>query len=162
MATKTTKKKGETATTVNVGIRIDPKIKFALDMMGRKQKRSLTAVIEWAISNAIAQQPTDDINESFSTLIDKVWSTDEPTRFANMAFYMPESLTYDELRIWETIKISPQFWEPDHNNYWRCSPEYFDYHWLRAYWTDLLRQVEEKKVWPTLTPFDASDLEIPF
>ena len=155
------KKKGETSTTVSVGIRIDPKIKFALDMMGRKQKRSLTAVVEWAISNAIAQQPTEN-SESFSGLIDKVWSTEEPTRFANMAFYMPESLTYDELRIWETIKISPQFWEPDNDNRWACHPDYFDYNWLRAYWEDLLRQVEKNKNWPTLTPFDTSDLEIPF
>lgn len=109
MATKPTKKKGETSTTVSVGIRIDPKIKFALDMMGREQKRSLTAVVEWAISNAIAQQQWS-FDETFADVIDRVWSTDEATRFVNMAFFMPKSLTYDELRVWETIKASQVFW----------------------------------------------------
>lgn len=159
---KPTRRKGETSTTVSVGIRIDPKIKFALDMMGRQQKRSLTAVIEWAISQAIAQQPTGNHDETFAELIDKVWSTDDSTRFANMAFYMPEALTYDELRIWETIKISPEFWVPYHDGTWDCEPQRFLFKNLRAYWGDLLAQVEDNKSEPTVSRFDINKMEVPF
>lgn len=161
MATKTTKKKGETATTVSVGIRIDPKIKFALDMMGRQQKRSLTAVIEWAISNAIAQQASS-FDETFAELINRVWSTDESTRFANMALYMPESLSYDELRIWETIKISSEFWHQYPDGTWDYEPSHLIYDLLRAYWSDLLAQVEKHKGKATVTRFDKRDIDIPF
>ena len=158
MATKPTKKKGETSTTVSVGIRIDPKIKFALDMMGREQKRSLTAVIEWAISNAIAQQPWPS-GGSFSDVIDLVWSTDEATRFVNMACFMPASLTYDELRIWETIKASSVFWHdfngPDarHN---------VAINIVRENWAEILEFVNKYKSNATVVPMGTGDLAIPF
>lgn len=159
MATKPTKKKGETSTTVSVGIRIDPKIKFALDMMGRIQKRSLTAVIEWAISNAIAQQIYKDPDETFADVIDKVWSTDESTRFANMAFYMPDALTYDELRIWETIKASGGLWKKiQDGRTWAITPQYLDYGWLRHAWELILEHVEKHKNSPTIVPMSDDDL----
>lgn len=158
MATKSTKKKGETATTVSVGIRIDPKIKFALDIMGREQKRSLTAVIEWAIGNAISQQKASGSDETFSALIDKVWSTDEPTRLANMAFYMPSVLTYDELRIWETVTLTQYFWTfPDAPT----MPEYFHMNVFRGHWEGLKKHVDENKNSPSIVPYDpyADDIE---
>lgn len=162
MATKTTKKKGETATTVSVGIRIDPKIKFALDMMGRQQKRSLTAVIEWAISSAIAQQPSHhkagSFEETFSELIDRVWSTDESTRFVRVAFYMPESLTYDELRIWETIKASSWFWNMDADRNWKVLPEWINYDFVRMGWQGLIDHVERHKNSPTIVAAKDDDL----
>lgn len=157
MATKTTKKKGETTTTVSVGIRIDPKIKFALDMMGREQKRSLTAVIEWAISSAIAQQQWS-MDETFSEVIDKVWSTDEATRFVNMAFHMPKTLTYDELRIWETIKASRAFWV---NFAQPCSYENLAIWMVRDSWESLKTHVERYKNSATVVPIKDTDL-IPF
>lgn len=159
MATKTTKKKGETSTTVSVGIRIDPKIKFALDLMGRMQKRSLTAVIEWAISNAIAQQRFRSPDETFDEIIGKVWSTDESTRFVKQAIYMPESLTYDELRIWETIKASMEFW----SHFPPASTDEVYESWVkfeavRVHWNALLEHVQEHKNSPVIVDFDT----IPF
>jgi len=149
------KKKGETTTTVSVGIRIDPKIKFALDMMGRQQKRSLTAVVEWAISNAIAQQASTQPQRSFSDLVDLVWSTDESTRFANMAFYMPTSLTFDELRIWETVEVSACMWYGSGD----IEPERFNYHALRKHWAALIEHVEKHKHSPTIQAFEPTDPE---
>lgn len=153
MATKTTKKKGETSTTVAVGIRIDPKIKFALDLMGRMQKRSLTAVVEWAISNAIAQQRFRGPDETFADAVEKVWSTDESTRFVQQALYMPETLTYDELRIWETIKATKDFWFLTNVD---GSPNYSEHSimldMVRFNWQDLLDHVDENKSRPTIVP----------
>lgn len=154
MATKTTKKKGETATTVSVGIRIDPKVKFALDIMGREQKRSLTAVIEWAIGNAISQQTFSGGLESFADLIEKTWSTDEPTRLVNMGFYMPAILTYDELRTWETIKMTEYFW-----SFKECpvTPEYLTLRAVRNSWNSLKSHVEKHKNSTSVVPFDPFD-----
>jgi hypothetical protein len=158
MATQTTKKKGETATTVSVGIRIDPKIKFALDMMGRQQKRSLTAVIEWAISNAIAQQ-TSSFDETFAELVNRVWSTDESTRFVRQAIYMPDTLTYDELRMWETIKASIEFWGDNPENYGPYSDGWVDYKLLREEWDDLIKHVQLNRNSSTIIPYIA---DVPF
>jgi predicted transcriptional regulator len=152
------KKKGETSTTVSVGIRIDPKIKFALDLMGRMQKRSLTAVIEWAISNAIAQQQFRSPDETFADAIEKVWSTDESTRFVQQALYMPETLTYDELRIWETIKESIDFWAGNHDGTWTHVDFLLRKDEVREHWDRLLEHVQQYRTSPTIVPYST----IPF
>lgn len=161
MATKTSKRTGETTTTVSVGIRIDPKIKFALDIMGRLQKRSLTAVIEWAISNAIAQQAVEGSSASLSDVIDKIWSTDESTRFVKLCFDMPEALTYDELRTWETIKASSFFWHLDSDGVYSTTPADISLSSVRIAWDSLLAHVEKHKLSPTVVPIQDVDC-IPF
>lgn len=161
MATKTSKRAGETTTTVSVGIRIDPKIKFALDLMGRLQKRSLTAVIEWAISNAIAQQSLDFDGTTLASVLDEIWSTDESTRLVMLALNLPEALTYDELRIWETIKTSPYFWNVYPDGSFNPVAENINLSSVRAGWDDLISHVEKYKLSSTIVPIDARDI-IPF
>ncbi|NNA76990.1 hypothetical protein HBO13_30615 [Pseudomonas lactis] len=164
MATKTSKRSGETTTTVSVGIRIDPKIKFALDIMGRLQKRSLTAVIEWAISNAIANQKIDvdgDVEVSLSKILDKIWSTDESTRLVKLCFDMPQAITYDELRIWETIKASSYFWHTYPDGSFDTTPEKIDLEAVRLGWPDLMTHVERYKMSSTIIPIESKDI-IPF
>ena len=68
-------------------------------------------MIEWAVEGAGAEAIFDsDRGTSFLEVIDSLWSTDDSVRLANLAMARPELLTYDELRIWETIKASPAFW----------------------------------------------------
>lgn len=142
MATKTSKRTGETSTTVAVGIRIDPKIKFALDVMGRLQKRSLTAVIEWAILNTLEREYIDE-HTILAQEIDRIWSTDEINRLVNLAERMPQALTYDELRIWETIKCSPYFWGVKEGA--GVYPNRLNVPLLRANWEELMEHVEDNK-----------------
>lgn len=161
MATKTTKRAGETNTTVSVGIRIDPKIKFSLDIMGRLQKRSLTAVIEWAISSAIANQKVDIdpvVELPLDFVIDKIWSTDESTRFVKLCFEMPQALTYDELRKWETIKISPYFWYTRPDGSYDVGDEYIDLSAVRSGWYSLGEHVEKYKSSTTIVPIYESQI----
>lgn len=162
MATKTSKRTGETSTTVSVGIRIDPKIKFALDIMGRLQKRSLTAVIEWSISQAIANQKIDSKALDLSTALDAIWSTDDSIRLVNMAQYLPEALTYDELRIWETIKVSEMFWNLYPDGSFGDDPKMINSDNLRFMWDELLRFVEKHKGASTIVPMGTKDLDVVF
>ncbi|MGE6687791.1 hypothetical protein ACQKFE_07335 [Stutzerimonas stutzeri] len=155
MATKTTKKKGETSTTVAVGIRIDPKMKYALDMLARVQKRSLTAVIEWAIESAIAQKAWRDPYYTFEYAIEAVWSTDEPTRFVRQAIHMPETLTYDELRVWETVKLTPEFWSNIPTSA-EVDQSWVKYEHIQAHWDALLKHVQENKNSPTVVAFNTA------
>ncbi|MCY1551281.1 hypothetical protein D9M68_875980 [compost metagenome] len=142
-----------------MGIRIDPKIKFALDLMGRLQKRSLTAVIEWAISNAISQQTAGSFEQPMSQIVDNIWSTDEATRFVNLCFALPEALSYDELRVWETIKASPPFWN-DFSSV-GATQENLQMWMVRSNWDSLQSFVEKHKHSATVVPVRDEDL-IPF
>lgn len=165
MATKTSKRAGETSTTVSVGIRIDPKIKFALDIMGRLQKRSLTAVIEWSIVQAIANQMTDFDGGSLSGSLDKIWSTDEAVRTVNLAIHMPEALTYDELRIWETIRSSEYFWHKYADGSFGDDVNRLVPSRIRSCWSEILSHVEKHKTSPTVVPMTDNDItsgDIPF
>ncbi|WP_252090335.1 hypothetical protein [Pseudomonas sp. MWU13-3659] len=157
MATKTSKRTGETSTTVSVGIRIDPKIKFALDMMGRSQKRSLTAVIEWAIATAMSQQGIESARgpRTVDEIIDSIWSTDEATRFLNMCFEVPSLMTYDEMRLWDTIVLSPDFWTtPQATEYRNHLSEFI----VRDHWDKLKEHVDKFKNSPSVVPYST----IPF
>lgn len=164
MATKTSKRTGETSTTVSVGIRIDPKIKFALDIMGRLQKRSLTAVIEWAITQSIAQQQVDFDGTTLSAALDKIWSTDESLRLLNMAIYMPEALTYDEMRIWETIKATRYFWSEYLDGTYSAEPNNLKIDTVRNAWKEINAFVDEHKSSPTVVSMTMSDImpDVPF
>ncbi|HEX4549912.1 hypothetical protein [Pseudomonas sp.] len=159
MATKTSKRAGETSTTVSVGIRIDPKIKFALDIMGRLQKRSLTAVIEWSISQALASQ-TDFDGGSLGGSLDKIWSTDEAVRTVNLAMHMPEALTFDELRIWETIRSSDYFWHTYPDGSFGDDFNRLVLSRIRSNWGTILSHVEKHKSSPTVVPMTANDIII--
>lgn len=157
MATQTSKKKGETSTTVSVGIRIDPKIKFSLDILGRMQKRSLTAVIEWAISAAIEREYLDQ-HTTMSDVLDQIWSTDESTRFISLCFKLPIALTYDELRIWETIKASQYFWNTYQDGTYDTTIDNICLASVRDGWSSLLIHVEKHKTSSTVIPLRDSDI----
>lgn len=161
MATKTSKRAGETSTTVSVGIRIDPKIKFALDIMGRLQKRSLTAVIEWAISQAITNQQLDSEGGTLSSAIDRVWSTDESIRLVKLAYHMPEALTYDELRIWETIKATGYFWHKNKDGSYNPDDGELTMYLVTDNWDAILHHVDRHKGSSTIVPLGESDLILP-
>lgn len=161
MATKTSKRVGETTTTVSVGIRIDPKIKFALDIMGRLQKRSLTAVIEWAISNAISQQNAGAFDQSLSEVVDSIWSTDEATRFIKLCYELPEALTYDELRTWETIKATPYFWVKYKDGTHDTTLNNLSIFLVRDNWETIIEHVNIHKSSPNIVPI-REDVLLPF
>lgn len=115
------KKTPDHTPTVSVSLRIDPRIKYGIDLAARIQKRTVTGVVEWAVENALAdiQMPTsvfrelespDAATDLASHLDDILWSTNEGVRLVLLASRYPSLLTYDETLIWETIKLSPPFW----------------------------------------------------
>jgi hypothetical protein len=91
-----------------LAIRISPKIKFALELLSRKQYRSNTKVIEWLISQSINKEfgieyPQDFPDGTHSTrqlsLIDFVWDENEISRLKKMAEFLPELITDEEKKL---------------------------------------------------------------
>ncbi|WP_443690687.1 hypothetical protein [Pseudomonas sp.] len=97
---------------VNVSLRIDPKIKFAIELLAREQKRSITGVIEWAVMQALQGQivRTPSGNEiTMLELMDLTWSPDEAERVTMLGIFSPHTLNHEETCIWTVIRSSGIF-----------------------------------------------------
>ncbi len=110
--------KGQTLT-----IRIAPKTKFTLEMLARKQHRSVTAVIEWLTARAADEEfsyeskfEADGRVETYkSSLLDDLWDVDEVVRLVHLVDRAPSLMSYDEELLWKIIGLEQGFWI-------RCSP----------------------------------------
>ncbi len=102
-------------------------------------------VIEWAVERAGAEAIFDiERGDSFLEVIDRLWSTDESVRLANLAMARPDLLDYDELRIWETIKASPDLWSTSGQ---------LLYSTLQEEWDGLLEHVEQHRLSRAVKPY---------
>lgn len=119
------KKTADQAATVSVSLRIDPRIKYGIDLAARVQKRTVTGVVEWAVERALSdvKMPVDftvvgrqgkpvlpEPQSVLDAVIERLWSPDEATRLMRLAFECPSLLTFEEGLIWESIRLSPPFW----------------------------------------------------
>ena len=139
------KKSKKNTTSVNLSLRLDPRSKYLIDLMARHQKRTITGVIEWAVERAGADAIFDiERGDSFLEVIDRLWSTDESVRLANLAMARPDLLDYDELRIWETIKASPDLWSTSGQ---------LLYSTLQEEWDGLLEHVEQHRLSRAFKPY---------
>lgn len=139
------KKSKKNTTSVNLSLRLDPRSKYLIDLLARQQKRTITGVIEWAVERAGTETIFDgDRALSFLDMIDSLWSTDESVRLANLALVRPDLLDYDELRIWETIKASKDFWHDEQLNYLLLQEE----------WDRLLTHVESNRLSRAIKPYE--------
>lgn len=72
-----------------VSIRLEPKTKYGMELLSRKQYRSLNGVFSYIINDAIKKELDD--------LVEKVWDMDEAKRLQNLRTHAPHLLTYEEL-----------------------------------------------------------------
>ncbi|RDE61033.1 hypothetical protein [Aeromonas veronii] len=139
------KKSKKASTSITLSLRLDPRSKYLIDLLARHQKRTITGVIEWAVERAGAEAIFDnDRGTSFLDVIDLLWSTDESVRLANLAIARPDLLTYDELRIWETIKASPALWNTSGQ---------LSHSTLQKEWGNLLEYVEQHRLNRAVKPY---------
>ena len=107
---------GEQAKGLTLTIRISPKTKFIMELLARKQRRTVSAVIEWLAMRAaedtfavedqiFADGEMHTVKSSF--LLDELWNADEIIRFINLFNIYPELMTYDEELIIDVIRKEP-------------------------------------------------------
>ncbi|CAH0138213.1 hypothetical protein [Stenotrophomonas lactitubi] len=100
------KKAPATTKTDALSIRIDPRLRYGLELLSRVQRRSVTGVVEWAIENALRTERVDPLEEYSSTFAQAVtatWSPNEPERLEKLASKFPELMTYEESRLWRVL-----------------------------------------------------------
>lgn len=73
--------------TNSLTIRIEPRARYGLELLARKQRRTLSSVIEWAILGGISNDGID---------LQSLWDVDEAERLKKLVERHPELINYDE------------------------------------------------------------------
>jgi hypothetical protein len=93
-----------------VTVRLDPKLRYLADLASRKQRRTLSSFIEWAVEASLKEvklyhgsnyNSDDDI--SVEEEASQLWDVDDSERFARLAIKYPELLTHQEQEIWKLL-----------------------------------------------------------
>lgn len=99
-----------------VQVRLDPKLRYKMEIAGKIKNRTVSSVFEeLADSLELTVQykkmsGEDADKSSLKDLVDKVWNRDGVTRFVQLAQRAPHLLSEHESFIWEFISSQSYFW----------------------------------------------------
>jgi len=134
--------------TETIGFRLEPKLRFAAELAARKQRRSLSNFIEWAVEEAV-KNVTLETYESYDLsdprteetaydAINSIWDVDEADRFAKLALKYPILLDHEEEVLWKLIRSTGCLWKGqlDQNKKWEwdCEEASLIFDRLREHW----------------------------
>ena len=129
-----------------VTVRLDPKIRYLAELAARKQRRTLSSYIEWALEDSMARvelHPGSGYNnDTGTTVADEaahLWDIDEADRFARLALRYPDLLTYEEQATWKLIRENGYLWKGHHDKVtrewtWRTDENALILERLREHW----------------------------
>ena len=106
---------GKLSRSQTVTVRLDPKLRYLAELAARKQRRTLSSFIEWAIEssldNVVLLNQKGVAPQTVAGQAEVLWDVDEPDRFVQLAFLYPELMTHDEQVLWKLIQEQPYFWQ---------------------------------------------------
>lgn len=97
-----------------LSLRIEPKLRYLIDLASRIQRRNLTNYVEWALEESLKSVTLEchgvikdmSVYEA-GNIPNFIWSTDEAHNFFVLATTYKELLTYEEQRTLEIIQSLP-------------------------------------------------------
>jgi hypothetical protein len=120
--------------------------------------RTVSSFIEWAIERALshvilAVDADEVVNLDLASAI--LWDPDEADRFAKLALYYPDLLTYEEEVLWKVIEECEALWRDDFNHRrglpLREKVAMLRYPALRTHW-ETLNKVAAGEADPSILP----------
>lgn len=129
-----------------VTVRLDPKLRYLAELAARKQRRTLSSFIEWAIEDVVGRVflydgsgYNGDDSRSIGDEVIYLWDVDESDRFAKLAIRYPELLTHEEQIIWKLIKENGYFWYGNWSGVngafqWKIKEDSLIFDRLREHW----------------------------
>jgi hypothetical protein len=176
--------------TETIGFRLEPKLRFAAELAARKQRRSLSSFIEWAVEEAVKKVALKtyessnfnepDRDETAYDAINLAWDVDEADRFAKLAFNYPFLLDHEEEVLWKLVRLRGWFWKGRYDDndewLWKTDERSLVFDRLREHW-DILKMVAKGELTENSLPelsrkgnsesnnepeSDSSDDDIPF
>lgn len=143
-------------------MRLDPKLRYLAELAARKQRRSLSSYIEWAVEESLKDVKlhegtgyNGDESISVADVTAVLWDVDAADRFAKLALRFPELLTHDEQVLWKLVRENGYFWKgrrsgPDKQWTWTVEESALVFSRLREKWTTLM-EVAADKLSPDVT-----------
>lgn len=96
-----------------VTVRLDPKLRYLAELAARKQRRTLSSFIEWAVEESLRSVMlyhgsgyNSDTDISVEDEARILWDVDESERFARLAILYPELLNHQEQETWKLLQDS--------------------------------------------------------
>jgi hypothetical protein len=146
-----------------ISVRLDPKLRYLSDLAARKQRRTISSFVEWAIEASLdkviihegdqfEQKPSITLGSVASSL----WDVDPADRFVKLALRYPELLTHEEQLLWKVLRRHGYFWDakwdPSMSVFrWRTDEVSLRKDKLRRYW-EMLNQVARGELDKTSLP----------
>lgn len=136
---------GKLTRSETVTVRLDAKLRYLAELAARKQRRTLSSFIEWAIDDTLKRLTlgSPDGGETSLTLeqeASRLWDINTAERFARLAVCHPELLTYDEQVVWKLLNdsflLSPAYHPGTGWNWEALETQVFPV--LREYWPDVM------------------------
>jgi len=100
---------GKLSRSETVTVRLDPKQRYLAELAARKQRRTLSSFIEWAIEESLRTVHFDN-DKSIADESRRLWDVDEPDRFAMLALSYDQLLTHEEQVLWKLICSNGFLW----------------------------------------------------
>jgi hypothetical protein len=94
-------------------LRLDPKLRYFVELAARKQRRTISSYLEWIVEQSLSQIRLTDLAGSPPSIADEaeqLWDVDKAQRFVKLAFGHPELLTHDEQTLWKLIRENHYVW----------------------------------------------------
>jgi hypothetical protein len=151
---------GRLSRSETVTVRLDPKLRYLAELAARKQRRTLSSFIEWAIEENLKSVHLDgnDNSKSIASESAELWDVDEPDRFAKLAMRYPQMLTHDEQVLWKLVRENKYLWHRSIDGDWQFEECYLIFARLREHWSNF-KKVAQDNLPKSILPH--SDGEIP-
>jgi hypothetical protein len=95
--------KGSPGRSITVAVRLDPKLHHLAQLAARKQRRSLSSFLEWAVKRSLERISLGDNGTSLADEAAWLWDEEEEDRLIRLALRHPDMLIYDEQIIWKRL-----------------------------------------------------------
>lgn len=137
---------GKLSRSETVTVRLDPKLRYLAELAAKKQRRTLSSFIEWAIEDALGRVNlyegegyNGDHSRSVGEEAAQLWDVDEADRFAKLAVRYPDLLTHEEQVLWKLIKENGLVWRgnyrgTDNSWQWKIQEDSLIFDRLREHW----------------------------
>ncbi|MEN1927611.1 hypothetical protein WCE37_01160 [Luteimonas sp. MJ250] len=106
-------KKPAATRTETLGLRLDPRLKFALELAARDQHRSISGTVEWCVERVLRETEVDIALPGAWTFFDlthRVWDVDPNKMLANICAYAPRLATFEETQKYRIMHMTEQLW----------------------------------------------------
>ena len=137
-----------------VTLRLDPEVRFQVDLATRARRQTVSAFLQDAVKQALREIMPRQGNVDLAQIAALLWHPFEPDRFVKMALRFYEWLRYDEQVLWTYIVECDALWSLDPHKRRTMGPEAedaFDFPLLRRHW-EAFQQVAAGEADPSILP----------